>query len=64
MRESLPTEAQIILILESAEVWRMVLDLCREHGVTQATLYRWRSKVRRIGGTLGLASAEACAGKK
>ena len=22
----------------------MVTDLCREHGITQATFYRWRSK--------------------
>jgi putative transposase len=22
----------------------MVTDLCREHGITQSTFYRWRSK--------------------
>ena len=44
MRKSLFTEAQIIGILKQAEAGRMATDLCREHGITQATFYRWRSK--------------------
>ena len=44
MRKSLFTEAQIIGILKQAEAGRIVTDLCREHGITQATFYRWRSK--------------------
>ncbi len=44
MRQSLFTEAQIIGILKQAEAGRMVADLCREHGITQTTFYRWRSK--------------------
>ena len=44
MRKSLFTEAQIIGILKQAEAGRMVTDQCREHGITQATFYRWRSK--------------------
>ena len=44
MRKSLFTEAQIIGILKQAEAGRMVTDLCGEHGITQATFYRWRSK--------------------
>ena len=44
MRKSLFTEAQIIGILKQAEAGRMVTDLCREHGITQATFCRWRSK--------------------
>ena len=44
MRKSLFTEAQIIGILKRAEAGRMATDLCREHGITQATFYRWRSK--------------------
>ncbi len=43
MRKSLFTEAQIIGILKQAEAGRMATDLCREHGITQATFYRWRS---------------------
>ena len=44
MRKSLFTEAQIIGILKQAEAGRIATDLCREHGITQATFYRWRSK--------------------
>ena len=44
MRKSLFTEAQIIGILKQAEAGRMATDLCREHGITQPTFYRWRSK--------------------
>ena len=44
MRKSLFTEAQIIGILKQAEAGRMATDLCHEHGITQATFYRWRSK--------------------
>ena len=44
MRKSLFTEAQIIGILKQAEAGRIVTELCREHGITQATFYRWRSK--------------------
>ena len=44
MRKSLFTEAQIIGIVKQAEAGRMATDLCREHGITQATFYRWRSK--------------------
>jgi putative transposase len=44
MRESLSAGAQIIGILKQAEAARMATDLCRGHGLTQATLYRWHSK--------------------
>ena len=44
MRKSLFTEAQIIGILKQAEAGRMLVDLCHEHGITQATFDRWRSK--------------------
>ena len=44
MRRSRFTEAQIIGILKQGEAGRAVTELCREHGVTQATYDRWRSK--------------------
>lgn len=44
MRKSRFTEAQVIGILKQAEQGRPVTDLCREHAITQTTLYRWRSK--------------------
>jgi len=38
------TEEQIIRILKEAESGRPVTDICREYGVSEGTLYRWRQK--------------------
>lgn len=37
-------ESQIIRILKEAEGGRPVPDLCREHGMSSASFYKWRSK--------------------
>lgn len=44
MKKSNFTESQIIKILGSQESGRSVSDICREHGISQATFYNWKSK--------------------
>ncbi len=38
------TEEQIIGILKQAESGVRIPDLCRQHGISEGTLYRWKSK--------------------
>lgn len=38
------SEGQIIAALKEAEAGARVSDLCRKHGITEATFYRWRLK--------------------
>ena len=38
------TEEQIIRILQEAETGMKVLDLCRKHGISDATYYNWKAK--------------------
>lgn len=38
------TEAQIIGILKEQEAGGKVADICRRHGISDATFYNWKSK--------------------
>ena len=44
MKKSRYTARQIITILKQAEVGTSVPELCREHGMSLASVYKWRSK--------------------
>ena len=38
------TEEQIIAILKQAQSGMKIVDLCRLHGISDATFYNWRTK--------------------
>ena len=44
MKSSRFTDSQIIAILKQAEGGSPVPELCREHGFSSATFYKWRAK--------------------
>ena len=44
MKKSRYTEEQIIAILKQHEAGVKTADLCREHGISDATFYNWKAK--------------------
>ncbi len=44
MKTSKFTDSQIMSILKQAEAGAPVPELCREHGMSSATFYKWRAK--------------------
>jgi putative transposase len=44
MKKSRFTDAQIMGVLKQAEGGVPIADLCREHAISAATFYQWRSK--------------------
>ena len=44
MKKSRYTDSQIIAILKQAQAGTPVPELCREHGMSSATFYKWRAK--------------------
>jgi hypothetical protein len=44
MRKSKFTESQIVAILAEGDSGLAVGDVCRKHGISNATYYQWKSK--------------------
>jgi putative transposase len=44
MKRSRFTEEQIIAILREQEAGAATADVCRKHGISSATFYKWKAK--------------------
>jgi putative transposase len=44
MKKSQFTEEQILGVLRQVEGGRTIADVCREHGISDATYHRWKGK--------------------
>jgi len=44
MKKAKFSDTQILSILKQAEAGTPATELCREHGISSATFYKWRAK--------------------
>jgi putative transposase len=44
LKKSQFTEEQILGVLRQVEGGRTIVDVCREHGISDATYHRWKGK--------------------
>jgi len=44
MKQNRFTESQIVSILKQQEAGAKVMDICRDHGISDATFYNWKAK--------------------
>lgn len=44
MKKSRFSDSQILAVLKQAEAGTPVPELCRTHGISSATFYKWRAK--------------------
>ena len=44
MKKQKFTETQIVSVIKQYEGGREALEICREYGISKATLYNWRKK--------------------
>lgn len=52
MKKSKFSDSEIMAILKQAEAGMPVPELCREHGMSSATFYKWHSRYGGMGVTM------------